>query len=108
MSKLDQMMEKHADERHAARCEKDESVKMKCPRCGEEQDDFDGLGVAYCEQCDYCGHLSGTGDLETGEMRCDICDKPITHPATRMFEQPYEEAKCSRCGGQVGFHHECR
>lgn len=44
--------------------------------------------------------------LDTCPPECECSAHP--HPATRMFEQPYEEARCDRCGGTVGFHHECR
>jgi len=39
--------------------------------------------------------------------RQPVAPTAAPHPATRMFEQPYEEARCTRCGGTVGFHHEC-
>lgn len=29
----------------------------KCPQCGTEYDDYDGVGVSYCPACGYCKHL---------------------------------------------------
>jgi hypothetical protein len=40
---------------------------MTCPRCGRESEDFDGLGVLYCESCGYCVHASVTNGV------CDYC-----------------------------------
>lgn len=51
---------------------------------------------------------------ENGE--CIVCresrnrleaDALKPHPATRIFEQPYTEARCHRCGKPVWFGHEC-
>lgn len=41
--------------------------QSQCPQCGTWQDDYDGVGVVYCENCLYCSHPSWTGD------QCDVC-----------------------------------
>lgn len=43
---------------------------MQCPQCNKVYDDFDGLGVLYCEQCGYCKHASYS------EGVCDYCNAP--------------------------------
>jgi len=48
----------------------DEQPTMNCPTCGKEYDDFDGVGVVYCEPpegCGFCRHLALTGGV------CDFC-----------------------------------
>jgi hypothetical protein len=30
--------------------------QSECPKCGAEQDDFDGFGVLHCGVCGYCKH----------------------------------------------------
>ena len=42
-----------------------------CPKCGAEQEDHDGFGVLYCDECEYCAHAAASGDT------CDICGKVI-------------------------------
>ena len=49
-----------------------EQIFIECPRCGAEQEDFDGFGVLYCESCKYCTHPSSDGDGK-GNMVCGIC-----------------------------------
>lgn len=41
--------------------------EMECPQCKAVYEDFDGVGVIYCENCGYCEHASITGDT------CDYC-----------------------------------
>lgn len=59
------------------RIEESESVndfsdlKVRCPDCGWEYDDADGLGVYHCEQCGYCLHASATDGV------CDYCGKEV-------------------------------
>lgn len=50
----------------------DESVIVVCPKCSAEQEDFDGFGVMYCENCRYCKHPSRDGDGKGGWV-CGIC-----------------------------------
>lgn len=61
----------------------DEQPKMQCPKCRAEYDDFDGLGVLYCEQCGYeddvitvlrraVGHLEGKTVLEVVDERDEL------------------------------------
>jgi len=40
-------------------------IMMQCPKCGNEEEDFDGLGMLCCPKCDYCIHPNNDGD--------DIC-----------------------------------
>jgi len=44
---------------------------MSCPKCGAEQEDFDGFGVLYCAECSYCVHPSVSDDV------CCICGKAV-------------------------------
>lgn len=53
----------------------------------------------------YCLNCGKTWDMHLCDGRTSCPSPP--HPATRMFEQPYEEARCARCGGLSGFAHEC-
>lgn len=49
---------------------------MDCPRCGTTYDDFDGLGVVFCDACGFCRHVTWSGDWPGGgrpEMVCDFC-----------------------------------
>ena len=48
----------------------EKEIIVECPRCGAEQEDFDGFGVIFCEACGYCKHPSFTGGV------CDICGEP--------------------------------
>lgn len=50
----------------------DEIVIIECPRCGAEQEDFDGFGVVHCEDCGYCTHPAATDNI------CEICGEDIT------------------------------
>jgi len=53
-----------------------EQPRMECPRCGKEYDDFDGVGVVYCDPldggCGYCRHVARSGTAD-GKWRCDFC-----------------------------------
>lgn len=42
-----------------------------CPKCGAEEEDFDGFGFLYCEACGYCTHASIDGDV------CGLCSKTL-------------------------------
>ena len=42
-----------------------------CPRCGREQEDFDGFGVIHCRACGYCKHPSAY------DGKCDICGEAV-------------------------------
>lgn len=53
-------------------CIGDDRILVNCPRCGAEQEDYDGLGVIHCEACGYCVHPAATGDI------CDICGADVT------------------------------
>lgn len=44
---------------------------VRCPKCGAFEEDFDGLGFLYCDQCGYCVHASITND------KCDFCGKEV-------------------------------
>ena len=51
----------------------DEQPTMNCPQCRKEYEDFDGVGVVYCEPpegCGFCRHLALTGGA------CDFCKQP--------------------------------
>ncbi|GHV90426.1 hypothetical protein AGMMS50268_09290 [Spirochaetia bacterium] len=50
-----------------------EADKLKCPKCGAEYDDDDGLLFTYCSRCGYCTHGSTTRKrhLEV----CEICGR---------------------------------
>ena len=50
----------------------DEAVIIVCPRCGADQEDYDGIGVMWCENCLYCAHPSRHGDGNGGWV-CDLC-----------------------------------
>lgn len=41
--------------------------QSQCPQCGTWHDDYDGVGVVYCDNCLYCSHPAWTGD------QCDVC-----------------------------------
>jgi len=45
----------------------------KCPKCGAEHEDHDGLGVLYCSVCFYCEHPSAS----ESPLRCDICGRLV-------------------------------
>lgn len=60
----------------------DEPVMMACPKCKAEQEDFDGMGVAYCGACGYCAHFSRTGMLDDG-LRCDTCGHVLSREDSR-------------------------
>lgn len=47
----------------------DTKIISTCPRCGAEQEDFDGVGVVHCA-CGYCNHPSYYGGT------CEICGQP--------------------------------
>lgn len=49
----------------------DETDMIECPKCGAEQEDFDGFGVLYCEKCGYCTHASVDGNV------CGLCKKTM-------------------------------
>ena len=49
-----------------------EQPTLTCPRCGVEQEDFDGFGFMACEACHYCTHPSRDGN-SLGYMICGIC-----------------------------------
>jgi len=42
---------------------------MVCPQCYAICDDYDGVGILYCERCGYCVHASMSGD----PLTCDFC-----------------------------------
>jgi hypothetical protein len=44
---------------------------MTCPSCGKEYEDFDGFGVLYCFDCNYCTHGSVTDGI------CGFCGERI-------------------------------
>ena len=55
-----------------------EQPTMNCPKCGKEYEDFDGVGVVYCEPpagCGFCAHVARTGHDIDGRtvMVCDFC-----------------------------------
>lgn len=50
--------------------------KLKCPRCGDEQEDFDGIGFVHCAKCGECTHPSADGD-EHGDFYCTVCGQMI-------------------------------
>jgi hypothetical protein len=43
----------------------------ECPKCGEQQQDFDGFGVLFCHGCGHCEHPSIAGDV------CGLCGKVV-------------------------------
>ena len=43
-----------------------------CPLCGGEQEDYDGFGVLYHEECGYCAHTAASIH-EDGLWHCDVC-----------------------------------
>jgi ribosomal protein L37AE/L43A len=45
----------------------------KCPKCGTERADHDGVGVVYCDLCGYCTHASASGK----PLRCEFCGEQI-------------------------------
>lgn len=48
-------------------CPTDPVVIIRCPRCEARHEDYDGLGVLFCEKCGYCTHSSITSNT------CDFC-----------------------------------
>ena len=52
----------------------DEALMMSCPKCGAEQEDCDGFGVLYCQNCKYCTHSSQDGDGK-GNWECGLCGR---------------------------------
>ncbi len=48
---------------------------MICPICKTEYQDFDGLGIIYCNNCGYCIHASSTFDEALNVYICDYCGK---------------------------------
>ena len=48
-----------------------EQPKLTCPKCGAEQDDFDGFGFIYCPECEYCTHPNSIDGV------CGICGEEI-------------------------------
>jgi hypothetical protein len=48
---------------------------MKCPQCGAEQTDFDGLSFSYCPVCGYCSHPNSM--IENGIETCGICGRQL-------------------------------
>lgn len=50
----------------------DDMPKAVCPKCGAEQNDFDGFGIVYCPACKFCTHPSRDGDV------CGICGDRAT------------------------------
>lgn len=64
------------------------TLTLACPRCGVEQEDFDGFGVLACEACGYCTHPERYGGICTicGDVQADDCRPcregwPHTHGA---------------------------
>jgi hypothetical protein len=55
----------------------DAVIMMACPKCGEEQEDYDGFGVQHCLSCGYCAHSSITGGV------CDLCERKISNKDDR-------------------------
>lgn len=53
-----------------------EQPTMDCPKCGATYDDFDGVGVVYCEACGFCQHLARRGERPDteGAPRVWICE----------------------------------
>lgn len=50
-----------------------------CPQCKAPQEDHDGLGVLYCEACDYCTHASCSYPSDLYDLpACDFCGTMIT------------------------------
>ena len=46
---------------------------IRCPRCGAEQEDFDGFGFSYCPECGYCIHPAS---VKVGnKWICEVCGK---------------------------------
>ncbi len=59
--------------------EDDLIILIECPRCGAQQQDFDGFGVVHCPACGYCTHPSAT------DGTCDICGEPTaTEPEAEL------------------------
>lgn len=48
---------------------------MECPKCGAEHPDFDGMGFASCDFCDYCDHR--TADKVGDQWICGGCGQPV-------------------------------
>jgi methionyl-tRNA synthetase len=49
---------------------------MQCPKCGYEDEDFDGFGfIGQCQKCGYCNHPNKM--LENGKWICGICGKEV-------------------------------
>jgi predicted nucleic-acid-binding Zn-ribbon protein len=48
---------------------------MQCPKCGYEDEDFDGFGfIGQCPKCGYCNHPNKT--LENKKWICGILGLP--------------------------------
>lgn len=45
----------------------DAAVLVECPKCGAQQEDYDGFGVVFCPVCRFCKHPSVTDGI------CDMC-----------------------------------
>ena len=48
---------------------------IKCPKCGNIEEDFDGLGFMCCDKCGHCIHPNST--LEGDKWICGFCGKEI-------------------------------
>jgi hypothetical protein len=57
----------------------DERVLVACPKCGDQQEDFDGVGVVYCEKCGFCTHAAITGDT------CNFCGAVDEPPSLATY-----------------------
>jgi hypothetical protein len=55
----------------------DDYPMAKCPKCGDEQLDFDGFGFIACiPGCGHCTHPSADG--VDGRFYCGICGDDVT------------------------------
>lgn len=52
-----------------------EQPTMHCPKCGRQEPDYDGMGLAYCETCGYCDHRAA--DYLDGELTCCMCGEAL-------------------------------
>lgn len=59
----------------------DDMPVVECPKCGQQQVDYDGFGVIYCQSCGHCVHPSAHDGI------CDVCHRPIypDHDDQRPF-----------------------